>query len=156
MIDEYLGLSILTFYVHVKLVRALRVRKLLVQECMISFLLLSTHYCTVIVLSSLQDHVTSGLASLSAMQSLGGFHMAAAAAAGIPHHQLMASAAAVAAAGGVNPSRDILDHQTELGAGTALGSAGSGGHHQHHHHLNSSATSASLTALGVPHDYHHL
>jgi len=89
----------------------------------------------------LQDHVTSGLASsLSAMQSLGGFHsMAAAAAAGIPHHHLMASAAAAAAAasnvaaavGGGNGGGG-RDEQTDV-----LGSAG--------HHL------------GAPlHDYHHL
>jgi hypothetical protein len=90
--------------------------------------------CVPLLLFSPQDPVTSGLASLSAMQSLGGFHMAAAAAAGIPHHQLMASAAAAAAAG--RGSVGDLD-QSELGA--------------HHHGLG-----APLTSLGVPHEYHHL
>jgi hypothetical protein len=75
--------------------------------------------------------MTSGLASsLSAMQSLGGFHSMATAA-GIPHHHLMASAAAMAAAGA--SSRDV--DQTDLSG----------------HHLGT-----PISALGVPHEYHHL
>lgn len=99
----------------------------------ISLIIFTPWYTHIHVFVPLQDPVTSGLASLSAMQSLGGFHMAAAAAAGIPHHQLMASAAAAAAAGR-GGSGDI--EHTELGG---------------HHHLGT-----PLTSLGVPHEYHHL
>ncbi|CAL8111277.1 unnamed protein product [Orchesella dallaii] len=95
------------------------------------------------------DHVTGLASSISAMQSLGGFHSmaaAAAAAAGIPHLGFSTSTHHSQQLGTPTSNRDV--EQTELG--------GHGHNPNHHHHPHHPALGAPGT-LGIhPHEYHHL